>query len=594
MPTVAIVGMGPRGLYCLEALITEFSVEPLSSGLQVAIFNNSGRFGVSPIYDPDQPSYLLSNIRVKELDLWADDGFARWYDQRFRPAKPLDPEAYPPRAMVGRYLQHGFRRAMSRVPPGMRMLRYVAEVTDIVPGKTGYHLKFTESDGGSNELVAHKIMLSTGHSFVRPGGRERQYQRFAARRPRTSFLPHAYPVSATMSGVPAGTCVAMKGIGLTFVDAVLALTEGRGGVFEREAGGRLRYLMSGQEPKMIMPYGRTGLPMVPKSHDFPSTPRPLTFVTAAKLTELRRRRGKLDLEQDIWPLAELDMELRYYQTAMGDRRELDECGADANVMRRVIDKFLTAHPDVPAFGYGHILDPVGDRGGPTAAEHHLFVESYLRQEIDHARAGLASSPARAAVSMWYEIRAALKPFVAYGGLTAYSHRRLIEYYFPLFKRVVFGPPLISMEKILALHGAGILDFSVARNPRVTARDSIGCFELRTSGPAGTSAQAEVLVDARYPTVEIVNDVSPLFQNLRRRGMIKEFVNNSAGSTYAPGAIDMSNDSHSVIDHRGAPNADISVYGPPTEGNLIGTFVISRDGFARTWAANILGQLRVGS
>jgi len=38
-------------------------------------------------------------------------------------------------------------------------------------------------------------------------------------------------------------------------------------------------------------------------------------------------------------------------------------------------------------------------------------------EIDYARDGLASSPARAAVSMWYEIRGALKPFVAHGGLT---------------------------------------------------------------------------------------------------------------------------------------------------------------------------------
>jgi hypothetical protein len=598
-PIVAIVGIGPKGLYCLEALVAEFSKQPLRTGLQVAIFNKSSHFGVSPIYDTDQPSYLLSNIRAKEINLWDSDGFVHWYNTQFRPSKPLDPEIYPPRAMVGRYLRHGFQRVMSRLPHGLRVSKFMAEVTDIVPDKAGYRLRFIESDGRPDELLAHKILLSTGHSFVRPARRERHYRRFAARHPETSFIPYAYPVAENMSGIPAGACVAMKGMGLTFIDAVLTLTEGRGGIFKREAGGRLCYLMSGQEPKMITPFCRTGLPMAPKPCDFPSTLRPLTFVTAARLNELRRRapRGKLDLDRDIWPLAELEMELQYYRTAMAnlqDRRELDECGDDARAMRQVVRNFLRAHPDVAPLNYSQILDPVGGRRFMTGEEYHAFVECYLKQEIDYARDGLASSPARAAVSMWFEIRAALKPFVAYGGLTSRSHRLLIEHYFPLFKRVVFGPPLINIEKILALHRAGILDFSVARNPRIIAHDSTGCFELRTSSPEGMSAQADVLVDARYPTVEILRDVSPLYQSLCRRRMIREFTNVSAGTAYATGAIDMSRDTHYVINRRGDANEDITVNGAPTEGNLIGNFVISRDGYATVWAASILKQLRMGA
>jgi hypothetical protein len=598
-PIVAIVGMGPKGLYCLEALVAEFSKNPLRTGLQVAIFNKSNYFGVSPIYDPDQPSYLLSNIRAKEIDLWDSAGFVRWYNTRYQPSKPLDPESYPPRAMVGRYLLHGFQRVMSRLPHGVRVSKFTAEVTDIVPGKAGYRLKFIDADGRPDELLAHKILLSTGHSFVRPARRERRYRHFADRHPGASFIPYAYPVTENLSGIPAGACVAMKGIGLTFIDAVLALTEGRGGIFKREVGGWLCYLMSGQEPKMIIPFCRTGLPMVPKPRDFPSALRPLTFVTAAKLKELRRRApgGKLDLGKDIWPLAELEMELQYYRTAMGsprDRRELEECGDDARAMRQVIRNFLRAHPEVEHLNYGPIVDPVGGRPFMTGEEYHSFVEGYLQQEIDYAREGLASSPVRAAVSMWYEIRAALKPFVAYGGLTSHSHRLLIEHYFPLFKRVVFGPPLINIEKVLALHRAGILDFSAARNPRIIAHDSTGCFELRTSSPAGMSAQADVLVDARYPTVEILRDVSPLYQRLCRRRMIREFKNVSAGTAYATGAIDMSRDTHYVINRRGDANADIAVYGAPTEGNLIGTFVISRDGYATLWAASILKQLRMGA
>lgn len=606
-PTVAIVGLGPRGLYCLEALVDGFAARPLRAGLRVAIFNRSNHFGASPIYDPEQPPYLLSNVRAKELDLWESDGsdpsdpagtgFTAWYNARFRPSTPLDPEMYPPRAVVGRYLVHGFQRLMRRLPDGVHVSKFTAEVTDIVAGKAGYRVTFVDADGRANDIVAHKVLLSTGHSSVRPGRRERRYRHFAEQHHWTSFIAHAYPVTEKLSGIPAGACVAMKGIGLTFVDAVLALTEGRGGVFKRAAGGGLCYLMSGQEPKVVLPFCRTGLPMVPKAWDFPSAPRPLRFVTAERLTELRRRApgGKLDLSEHIWPLAELDMELRYYQTAMGDpndRRELDECGDDAVAMRRVISRFLAAHPDTEPFDYRRILDPVGDRRFTTGAEYHSFVEHYLQQEVDHARAGLVSSPARAAVSMWYEIRAALKPFVAHGGLASHSHRLLIEHYFPLFKRAIFGPPLINIEKVLALHRAGLLDFSVARNPRIVARRSTGCFELRTGSGPGAPARAEVFVDARYPTVEVRRDASPLYQSLCRRRLIREFTNMSAGSTYATGAVDMSRGSHHVIGHRGNANKDIAVYGAPTEGNLIGTFVISRDGYATAWAASVLNQLQL--
>ena len=61
----------------------------------------------------------------------------------------------------------------------------------------------------------------------------------------------------------------MKGIGLTFIDAVLSLTEGRGGTFERMPDGRLSYRASGGEPATILPFSRSGLPMAPKPHDLP-------------------------------------------------------------------------------------------------------------------------------------------------------------------------------------------------------------------------------------------------------------------------------------------------------------------------------------
>jgi FAD-NAD(P)-binding len=608
-PTVAIVGLGPKGLYSLERLVAEFCAHPLDAGLLVAVFNRSSYFGVSPVYDPGQPDYILVNSKIGEIDLWSADDpaiaagrgpdFRSWYQEEFAPPTPLTGHEYLPRAVVGRYLHHGFRRIVSCLPLGMEVSCIVGEVTDIVPGCAGYILAYVDANGLANELRVDKILLATGHSQVQPGTEERGYQRFAARHLRASYIPFAYPVVASLSEIPAGTRVAMKGIGLTFIDAVLAVTEGRGGSFRKTPDGCLSYWASGHEPQVIIPFSRTGLPMAPKPYDLPGALRPLTFVTPGRLAGIQRRspERKIDLERDVWPLFELEMEMEYYRVAMGSgpgRGKLEACSGDAEATRQVIHSFLQSHPGQERFDYRSVLDPVGEwqvAGGPG---FHSFVGNYMAQEITLARLGLSHSAIKAAISIWREVRAVLSHFIGFGGLTPDSHRRLMEQYHPLLKRVVFGPPIVSIEKLLALQRAGILDFSAARNPRVLTDEPSGCFELRCESVPGATARAEILVDARYPRVDILRDATPLYRNLRSRGIIRTFRNKSSVKrvpVYRPGAIDMTEGMRFVVDERGAPNEDIAVIGIPTEGNLLGNFSVTRDNYAGVWAAMILRQLR---
>ena len=260
--------------------------------------------------------------------------------------------------------------------------------------------------------------------------------------------------------------------------------------------------------------------MAPKANDLPLAPRPLKFVTVEALEALRRTKpdGQLDFEGDVLPLFE---------------REID------------------------GFDYRAAIDPVVDN-----------IESYMEQTIASAKRG--SSP----ISAWYEARIAINSVLRFGGFTPESHRALIEYYFPRFKRVVFGPPVINAEKLLALTKAGIVDFAVSRSPVVDG------FQIGKE-------RVDVLIDARFPKTDVARDASPLYRNLCRRGMIRPFRNRS----YAPGAIDMTADSQFVIDAGGNANEDIAVIGIPTEGNFVGNLTIGRDPFAGRWARGVMGQLR---
>ena len=402
-----------------------------------------------------------------------------------------------------------------------------------------------------------------------------------------------------MGQIPTGSRVAMCGAGLTFIDAALELTEGRGGRFHRGTDGALLYNASGNEPESIIPYSRTGLPMAPKAYDLPHSDRPLTFFTLSALAELRKAApdGKLDLERTLLPLFELEMQLQYYRVAMGqgdEREQLESCGNNAEAMRRVIDSYLRAHPDQERFDSRPVLDPVGDRRFDSGAEFALFIERYMEEEIARARLGHAGSAVKAAIDIWYEVRKTLSSVLQFGGLNPESHRKLIEYYYPHLKRVAFGPPIINIEKLLALQKAGILDFSVARNPQVSTDEANGCFELRCDEIPGAIARAEILVEARYPPVNIPCDATPLYRNLCRRGMVRAFENRrpvNEGFAYCPGAIDMTEGSRFVIDREGAVNEDIAVIGIPTEGNLVGNLTLSRDSYSSIWAAEVMKQLR---
>src|SRR6185295_315091 len=126
------------------------------------------------------------------------------------------------------------------------------------------------------------------------------------------------------------------------------------------------YTASGKEPLSIVPFCRSGLPMAPKANDLPILMRPLTFFTPKALAEIRSKRvgEKLDLERDLWPLFELEMELHYYRVVMGAgeaRSELEACGNDGKAMRQFIDSYLQSNPSQARFDYQQALDPAGDR-----------------------------------------------------------------------------------------------------------------------------------------------------------------------------------------------------------------------------------------
>lgn len=244
---VAIVGLGPKGLYALERLLDHARDLGPAAGLEIDVFEPHPVPAAGPVYDPRQPEYLLMNFAAAHVDMWWPGGGVVSPGERrsYVEWSGAHPSAYPSRADVGRYLAYGLDRLRRRIPAGTSFRLHRSAVASVSARGGGWAVT-----AGGETTVHDEVLIAIGHQSSWTGELE-------------SALS-VYPVQRWLSRdrIPPGSSVAVRGFALTFIDAALALTEGRGGVFEQlDRDHRLRYHPSRDDVGQIIPHCRSGRPM---------------------------------------------------------------------------------------------------------------------------------------------------------------------------------------------------------------------------------------------------------------------------------------------------------------------------------------------
>ena len=268
---VAIVGLGPKGLFALERLLHHMHDRGAQTRLSIDLFEPHPVPGAGPVYDPRQPGYLLMNLAAEHVDMWPATSHAvppaerlSFVDWRGETAGPR----YPPRAHVGRYLADGLMLMRRHTPPGVsiRLRRCAVEAVE----QRGGSWDVVTADGAT--YAFDEVLIAVGHGST-AGEPHMTHDRSSVadwvQWPHTAALvPEVFPVTRWLvpQRVAAGATVAVRGFALTFIDAALALTEGRGGSFARQSGHpfRLRYAPTDADAGVLLPFSRSGRPMLAK------------------------------------------------------------------------------------------------------------------------------------------------------------------------------------------------------------------------------------------------------------------------------------------------------------------------------------------
>lgn len=586
---IAIVGCGPKGLYGFERLAAQFRAFPPSQPVEIHLFNRTKNFGSGDIYDPSQPDYLWINYAIGNINMWIDEqpapvvenpqALTAWLRQQ--KGLNVTETDFTSRAQVGEYLQDGFRAILNNLPAEVTVRCFVGNVVDCWLEKDAYRLQMA-SDGQTLTLPAYykELLLATGHPRNAP---KATWMQFSRSRAGVQYVPFIYPVEPNLNKVPAKESVIIKGMGLTFVDAVLALTEGRNGRFTQKNDHYI-YHPSGLEPNAIYPYSRSGLPMLPRAGQVGAPQQALHFFTHDALQTLSKNGRKVDFEKELWPLLTQEMMVAYYQVLLRNQGAppLDPSDTFAEIMAR-IDRFHQQYPHSERFNVKDFFDPLNGRTPLSPADLHQFIFTYWHDGVQSAEAGETKSPTAAVMAVWRLATAVFRRVYAFGGLTATSHQQFLETYAGSLNRVTFGPPVPNVKKLLALASAGILRFDFCRGARVVCDEENGRFLLQYNDH---QVEASSLIDARIPKNSLTQNCSPLVDNLLKRGLAQPFVNADETGRYQPGCLALSAEGYLLDENGHKPT--IAVTGTPTEGVVYDNDSLSRhcNNFVSYWAAEV--------
>jgi uncharacterized NAD(P)/FAD-binding protein YdhS len=589
--SVAIVGAGPKGFYGLQSLINKLREEECGE-VDIHWFNSDDNFGNGSLFDLHQPEYLITNFAIGNIDLWKttlgkDDqsqNLTSWIKERVSQPERVKDQDFASRALVGLYYQSGLRAIIKSLPSFIHLHLIRAKITDIVPSQQmgKYRLELDGEYHQTSPQYNH-ILVATGHS-EKPVTND-GLAKFGMVSLNAKYISNIYPVEKRLSAIEHLHKVGIRGMGLTSIDAILALTEGKGGKFTRN-GKELDYKPSGREPLCIYPFSLSGIPMCPrppKSH-----PEEPLFVNQGFVEELRLKKGGIDFENHVLPYIEKELEAAHY-ISWAKRKGYPNIPEprDKKRINAFLNQLIKEDLDIPPFSMDSFLEPLAELEDTNATQYHSEMVNFMKKGLEELSYGTAKSPLLAKMDVWSNIMPYICQLYQFGGFTPASQRKFDEYYHPRFSKFAYGPPSIQIEKLLSLCKAGILFFRLGKETEVSTRLLTGKYKL-TSYQTKYCKEVDILIDARMPKVNFNDNPSLLFQNLLKRKLGNVFKNKK----YCTGGMAI-NESGNLVSRKGQPTSNIFLNGNPTEGVTLDNDSLCkvRNDFSLAWAQTVVRDFK---
>ncbi len=560
---LAIVGFGPRGLFCLEQLIKAAINNSKLSKLELSIFEPNENWGTGLAWriNQSQANWVnISDAALKDLPSRAElvcstftikafPSYTNWCITNGLSQQDTEKDNYPERSKIGHYLH---QRACS-ILKVLEENKKIKRVKKKVIAAKWQHDQFSITTADQTVYWANACVLTLGHQPTKHSEAVQKHAKFAEETPFT-YIHDPYSTTISTSKY-ANKSIAIMGFGLTMIDVMRMLTTCQGGRFKtKEDGLFLSYLNSGADPKCIIPYSLDGLPSVPKPY-------------SRKIDDcfMPSKAQKEEFERNV----KRAMAIKADHFLLEDLLE-----AFSVIALEIYDTLNKAVPDAPTKAL--VLSWLKDASTTSTLflNKTLPIRTYILETIKMAMGKAPYTLDYVIGQVWRHMQPTMYRLFAYPAISTSTMKALIDVD-ERTKRYSFGPPVESMLQLLALIDAGLIITTHLDSPEISKTDKGWCFKKNN-----TSIYADVLINSIIANPDLEDMDSPLLHTLKSQNLLQPVAKGLGVKTNRMAIAD------------NASNAPLYVIGRNAKGSVLGVDAIlecfSRD--IEVWANYFIHKL----
>lgn len=597
------VGGGPRAVATVVRLVARLRATGATTPVRVALIDTV-EIAAGATWRTDQPAEYLNNTTVNATTVYPDEStdisgpavpgpsledwvaevqsasehpFADWVIEEVRGLRPFD---FPTRRVQGVYYRDQLDSA--KASGLVEVEEVLGTAIDLVAGNRLRRVLLADGRVFSAPIV----VLAQGMVQSLPDPQVQELQRAADEHALTYIAPgmpaeQPWELVLPDADVGAGDTVLVRGLGANFFDVIGHLSRTWGGRFETVEGdefGRLRYVPSGREPKIVAG-SRRGLPYRAKPDgDAEPAPFEARYATPEWFAELETRSG-LSLKHDVFPTlaaefanAHLAALERWAPDAVvpGWRDRLDAASGLLEI-EAVLEEFVVDER------FRWLIDELrrptrGERS--TTGRWAELVQRHVDDELGSMT--YPSKHPRAAVNRVMSLtRGRISRLGVVGALSGDSIVHELHGWFDgdaLF--MASGPPSSRTREVLALIEAGVIELI---GPEATIEFDEDARMFRLFSPiSGNTARSSILVETRMSKGKVPNTSDPLLRALLDTGRARTHAIDGVPTTSLDTTLaEVSEDvlhGFNLIDANGEVDERIIVLGIPANSTQPGSAI----------------------
>lgn len=459
---IAIIGLGPRGGFALENLVGQLAAKKALTRIHISLFEQTENLGNGPVYDVQQNSSNWINITERILDLPPRDAlfhesihidpFPSYHQWAFdkRNIDEYEPDTYPPRAKMGQYLS---QRLNSFLGPLVRsgLIKIYKQRVDLIEWKENGQLRIQTENDLFDEF--DEALLTIGHQPSIDDDQIIAWQQFSRTNGNCFLYKEPYPLTQYLHHdvLEKNSKLGIRGFGLAMIDVTRAFALKYGQFISTDAHTKsCRYTINGQHKDVIIPFSLDGLPPVPKP---------------------------LNAHIDSW-FKPSEKALSQFSDVIGNESNQKTAKSyffliDAFVpIATSIYTSLSGKTEQKAIPESEIKETVKQWLIDQTYQHPLLVSSQ-KTTIDMLKGFVAMAVGKKKISLDYcigQVWRHCQPTI----YKALSHNQCNNKVFgeiiqldEAIKRYSYGPPVASIQQLIALTEAEFLNLDFVDNPSIT-------------------------------------------------------------------------------------------------------------------------------